>query len=66
MNQDNFEAGDVVKLKSGGPNMTIENFVDVDGVPHTICRWYAAPRDGVAGAILQETIATAALKWSDG
>lgn len=35
-----FSEGDVVRLKSGGPAMTIE-FVNADGrVPRAMCIWF--------------------------
>ena len=37
---DNFEPGDVVRLKSGGPNMTIDSIETFDGRPQATCVWF--------------------------
>ncbi len=34
-----FETGDVVRLKSGGPNMTVVKYEPKDGVEVT-CQWF--------------------------
>lgn len=35
-----MKPGDVVKLKSGGPNMTVEETPSVDGVERVNCVWF--------------------------
>lgn len=42
-----FEAGDVVQLKSGGPKMTVEMVSDKDGDVIVHCSWFE-------GSILHE------------
>jgi uncharacterized protein YodC (DUF2158 family) len=39
---ENFEVGDVVKLKSGAPKMTViaAGKEDMTGEPFTSCRWF--------------------------
>ncbi|MDA2937027.1 DUF2158 domain-containing protein [Acidobacteria bacterium AH-259-A15] len=32
-----FKSGDIVKLKSGGPNMTVDSYV----ASHIRCSWFA-------------------------
>jgi len=38
---DDLKAGDVVKLKSGGPEMTIENLGTYSEVLKADCTWFA-------------------------
>ena len=40
MPEGNFNVGDVVQLKSGGPKMTIEAFDDFYGTQRAICVWF--------------------------
>ncbi len=35
-----FKAGDMVQLKSGGPRMTIREIEDWDGGPRAWCQWF--------------------------
>jgi len=35
-----FKAGDVVQLKSGGPKMTIREIEEWDGGPRAWCKWF--------------------------
>ena len=35
-----FKAGDVVQLKSGGPKMTIREIENWDGGPRAWCKWF--------------------------
>ena len=37
---DEFKIGDVVKLKSGGPKMTVEDISDVRSVKVILCSWF--------------------------
>jgi uncharacterized protein YodC (DUF2158 family) len=40
MNQ-KFKTGDIVQLKSGGPNMTVKDVGDATfGKPEYICQWF--------------------------
>ena len=42
---DNFVAGQVVKLKSGGPKMTVaEAGIDQDKDAYVWCRWFAGSK----------------------
>jgi uncharacterized protein YodC (DUF2158 family) len=40
MTDPEFQIGDAVRLKSGGPRMTIADLTDVDGEPQVVCVWY--------------------------
>jgi len=44
MATENFEVGDVVKLKSGSPNMTIVEIDTYEGILKARCRWFAGER----------------------
>lgn len=35
-----FEVGDVVKLKSGGPRMSVQQIGDMYGEPFVQCSWF--------------------------
>ncbi|MGB8801159.1 MAG: DUF2158 domain-containing protein [Candidatus Acidiferrales bacterium] len=35
-----FAAGDIVVLKSGGPNMTISRFETLNNSQHAVCTWF--------------------------
>lgn len=35
-----FEVGDVVRLKSGGPRMTVQKVGDFVGEPYVQCSWF--------------------------
>lgn len=37
---ENFNVGDVVKLKSGGPSMTVTAVGDLHGMPSVWCSWF--------------------------
>ncbi len=37
-----FEVGDVVQLKSGGPNVTVRSRNEIDGDYH--CQWFAGSK----------------------
>jgi uncharacterized protein YodC (DUF2158 family) len=37
---DAFKVGDTVRLKSGGPTMTVENTGDFHGKPFVNCVWF--------------------------
>ena len=40
-----FQRGDIVQLKSGGPNMTVvEVGVDLDLQPEVTCHWFAGAK----------------------
>jgi uncharacterized protein YodC (DUF2158 family) len=39
-----FAVGDVVRLKSGGPAMTVVLVGSNDGVPEVICVWFAGSK----------------------
>lgn len=36
----NFSKGDTVRLKSGGPTMTIENIQTIKGNVNIVCTWF--------------------------
>lgn len=35
-----FQVGDVVELKSGGPNMTVTGTAPLNGKPHVFVAWF--------------------------
>nr|WP_298167085.1 DUF2158 domain-containing protein [uncultured Pseudomonas sp.] len=37
-----FKVGDIVKLKSGGPEMTVKNWSDYH--KHYVCQWFAGKK----------------------
>jgi uncharacterized protein YodC (DUF2158 family) len=37
---DKFKMGDVVRLKSGGPNMTVEKYGNYSGERKCLCKWF--------------------------
>ena len=39
-----FEVGDIVKLKSGGPEMTVHSVVPSQGGPYYDCQWFAGKK----------------------
>lgn len=45
MAADNFLPGDVVKLKSGGPFMTIDSFTRNSSITKANCVWFLDERD---------------------
>jgi len=38
-----FQAGDIVKLKSGGPEMTVQSTAS-ESAPHLYCQWFAGKK----------------------
>lgn len=38
-----WKAGDKVRLKSGGPSMTVQKINEKDAGADTYCIWFAAP-----------------------
>jgi uncharacterized protein YodC (DUF2158 family) len=40
----NFKEGDVVQLKSGGPEMTIKSFGVFTGKEGAVCVWFAGTK----------------------
>ncbi|MDA5481841.1 DUF2158 domain-containing protein [Yersinia intermedia] len=40
---DEFKAGDIVKLKSGGPDMTVKVFLSSQGNSF-LCQWFAGKK----------------------
>ncbi len=42
---DEFKAGDVVQLKSGGPKMTITSVGEYYGTPMIYCMWFDGPKE---------------------
>ncbi|CAM7039466.1 YodC family protein [Enterobacter roggenkampii] len=51
---DEFKTGDIVKLKSGGPDMTIKAFLTSQGNSF-LCQWFAGKKLGkvrISGEIL--------------
>lgn len=40
---DEFKSGDIVKLKSGGPDMTVKAFSTTQGHSY-ICQWFAGKK----------------------
>jgi uncharacterized protein YodC (DUF2158 family) len=48
-----FKPGDVVRLKSGGPKMTLGNFVEMGGNPRTAyCSWFDGGKMDTAAIFL--------------
>ena len=43
-----LKLGDVVKLNSGGPHMTIDMFGKYDGVQKAKCVWFDGPKQDSA------------------
>ena len=41
MANDQLRVGDVVKLKSGGPKMTVTQVITQKGQPTCVCQWFA-------------------------
>jgi uncharacterized protein YodC (DUF2158 family) len=41
--QANFEVGNIVKLKSGGPDMTVQTVPEGSG-SHYSCQWFAGKK----------------------
>lgn len=39
----NFQKGDIVKLKSGGPEMTVDTLPN-KYTPHYVCQWFAGKK----------------------
>jgi len=37
---DKIKAGDVVELKSGGPEMTVDSIGDHQGIESAFCTWF--------------------------
>ena len=40
MSEDRFKTGDVVRLKSGGPNMTVVKYGDYSQERKVLCEWF--------------------------
>jgi uncharacterized protein YodC (DUF2158 family) len=38
--EDNFKTGDIVRLKSGGPNMTVEKYGNYHDGRKCLCKWF--------------------------
>lgn len=38
---DQLKVGDVIKLKSGGPKMTVTRLITQKGEPTCVCQWFA-------------------------
>lgn len=38
-----FSIGDIVKLKSGGPDMTVRDVPDIGGTVY-VCQWFAGKK----------------------
>lgn len=38
-----FNTGDIVKLKSGGPDMTVQGTANTSGT-HVYCQWFAGKK----------------------
>ena len=38
-----FQIGNIVKLKSGGPEMTVQS-IDSDSSPYLYCQWFAGKK----------------------
>ena len=43
-----FKAGDIVKLKTGGPDMNVERTIQTNEGPKVCCRWFVGskPHEG--------------------
>jgi uncharacterized protein YodC (DUF2158 family) len=41
-NEGIFKVGDIVRLKSGGPSMTVDGYNDYDG--DVVCKWFAGDK----------------------
>jgi uncharacterized protein YodC (DUF2158 family) len=54
-----FQPGDTVQLKSGGPTMTISKIEDFNSGTHAICTWFAGTKREVG------TFSLATLKHVD-
>lgn len=39
-----FKVGDIVRLKSGGPNMTVSEVRDLPDGPWLICAWFSGKK----------------------
>lgn len=39
-----FKKGEIVRLKSGGPDMTVDNLVTLTGHPRVRCTWFAGAK----------------------
>lgn len=37
---DTFDIGDIVRLKSGGPDMTVAEVGEIEGRPTVWCTWF--------------------------
>ena len=53
----NFKSGNVVRLKSGGPKMTIVEQAEDSNMffPKWKCRWYSTGLDGLEDGYKEET-----------
>ena len=50
-----FKVGDVVKLKSGGPDMTIAEITESNGRTEYLCKWFSKNNE-VETAIFTESM----------
>ena len=44
-----FKPGDIVRLKSGGPDMTVESVSNLSDPPKYYCSWFAGAKDNHKG-----------------
>lgn len=42
-----IKVGDVVQLKSGGPEMTVDEIEPYNGIPKARCSWFDGPKKDV-------------------
>lgn len=59
MANDKLEPGDVVQLNSGGPNMTVERYVQEGDKATVLCVWFPTPNsDKTKEAVLHVSMLT--------
>jgi uncharacterized protein YodC (DUF2158 family) len=51
-----FKSGDLVILKSGGPNMTVSRFEVIEGVQYAVCTWFDAKGKKEVGTFAVTTL----------
>jgi uncharacterized protein YodC (DUF2158 family) len=44
---DGLKAGDVVQLNSGGPDMTVARFEEINGVTSAVCGWFIGKKQQI-------------------